>query len=477
MAPSSRPKVLVVGDLLLDTWLWGRCDRISPEAPVQIVDVQRRSSGLGGAGNVVANLASLGAEVELFTVVGDDSPGDMLKELLGAQESVSWELLCQKGRATPEKTRVIATNQQVLRYDLEARDPIPPELENRLIESASRTLRRAHVVILSDYGKGVVTERVCQTLIQRARALGKPVLCDPKGRDFSKYRGAFAVTPNRKEASLAAGLEISDADSLRLAGDKLLRENGLRHLVITLGSDGMALFGDGEVDHIGAEACEVFDVSGAGDTVIAAIARGLADGASMAQACRLANTAAGIVVGRFGTASVTLDEVRRRGREWAQQAARSKGAPTDVDTLCELLEPGRKVVFTNGCFDILHAGHVQLLEQCAAMGDVVVVGLNSDASVARLKGEGRPIQSVERRARVLAALEAVDHVVVFEEDTPFELIRRIQPQVLVKGGDYRIDEVVGADLVRAAGGEVRIITLAGELSTSELIRRIVEVGV
>jgi len=470
----SNPRILVLGDLLLDTYLFGRCDRISPEAPVQIVDVERRTHQMGGAGNVVANLLALENEVHLVSVVGQDAAARRLMELLQQEGVCTDHLLRDPHRRTPDKTRVIATNQQVLRFDEESTEPVPAEIEQRLLATAEAAMAGCQAVVLSDYGKGVLTTRLSHAVIELAHQHRLPVLCDPKELDFGKYRRATVVTPNRKEASLAARLQIVDRDTLRQAGQRLLREHQLEHLLITLSQEGMALFSHQEhgPSYIRSTAREVYDVSGAGDTVIATLAHGLARGLPMLEACRLSNAAAGIVVGKFGAARVSLQEL---------QPALTRQSALKLTTL-ERLEPrvarlrqsGRRVVFTNGCFDLIHAGHIRFLEDAAALGDVLVVGLNTDASVRRLKGRERPIQDAEDRAALLAALQAVDHVVLFDEDTPLELIRRLKPDVLVKGADYTVQTVVGADLVQDHGGRVELVPIMADRSTSTLIQRILE---
>lgn len=470
--------ILVVGDVLLDTHLWGRCERISPEAPVPVVDVDRQTHGLGGAGNVVANLRALGAGVELVTVVGDDEPASTVRRLL-EEETVGLEgAITAPGRRTPEKTRVSATNQHVLRYDQETTAPIPGDLEGQALQRAEQVMDGVGAVILSDYGKGVLGGGLCQGVIRLARQQGKPVLCDPKGRDFSPYAGAFVITPNRKEASLAAGIPIEDQTSLERAGRQLLDACDLEWLLITLGREGMALLGCGQdgVQRIRAGARDVFDVSGAGDTVVAALGFGLAKGMEMLDACHFANVAAGIVVGKFGAARATLEEIE--GQLQPSLTRQSARKVVGLDRLCHVVQreqrAGRRVVFTNGCFDLIHAGHVKFLEDAAALGDVLIVGLNSDASIRRLKGAQRPIQDSQDRAALVAALQSVDYVIFFDQDTPLELIRGLCPDVLVKGQDYTVETVVGAEEVQARGGEVLLLPIMKDRSTSATIRRIVD---
>lgn len=469
-----RPRALVVGDLMLDRYLWGRCERVSPEAPVQVVDVYEQSLALGGGGNVAANLVALGAEVEVASAIGGDERRTVLLGLCAELGLGTDNLVIEQGRPITEKTRIVAAHQQVVRYDLESRVPLAAETEARLIERGMEAAGAADVVVLSDYGKGVLTEGLCRALIGRARELGLPVLCDPKGRDWAKYARATLLTPNKKEAAELTRTSLADAASLERAGALLRAEYQAEHVLITLGEEGMALFGPEGLEHIPTLAREVFDVTGAGDTVIATVAFALGCGVAMSDACRFANAAAGVVVGKMGTAAVTLDEIAH-----STQILRSSPSAKIVErTLlverCEQLRRrGRRVVFTNGCFDLLHLGHVKLLEEAAGMGDVLVVGLNTDASVGRIK-PGRPINPERDRAYLLAALGCVDYVVLFDENTPRDLIAALRPDVLVKGGDYAEEDIVGADIVRGRGGVVRTVPLLAGRSTTGLLARVRE---
>jgi D-beta-D-heptose 7-phosphate kinase/D-beta-D-heptose 1-phosphate adenosyltransferase len=464
---------------MLDRYLWGACERISPEAPVQVVQVQRESESLGGAGNVVANLRSLGARVEAVAVVGDDASAATLARLLERLDVGSDGLIRDRERPTTIKTRVLAAHHQLLRFDVERSAPAAHELGAAILARAGAQLRAAacDVLVLSDYGKGVLSPEVVRALIAAGSVAGVPVLVDPKGREYGHYRGATLLTPNRREAAAATGQSLSDAAAVARAGRQLLRELHLKGCLITLSEDGMALF-EGEADHrLPTQAREVFDVTGAGDTVIAAIAFALASGLSLLDACQFANRAAGIVVGKLGSATVTLDEIAVAPATTApgpQPARKYLELDALLPELARLRAAGRKLVFTNGCFDILHAGHVQYLSQAAALGDVLIVGLNSDASVSRLKGASRPINTLADRAQLLAALTAVSYVVPFGEDTPLSLISRIVPDVLVKGGDYRADDIVGADVVRRAGGRVQVLPFVAGKSTTGIIARAAE---
>jgi D-beta-D-heptose 7-phosphate kinase/D-beta-D-heptose 1-phosphate adenosyltransferase len=470
LAPGTL-NVMVVGDVLLDRYLTGRCERISPEAPVQVLDVTSVRRSLGGAGNVVANLRALGAKVGLASAVGDDATGREIEELV-AELGIARSLLrAETGRRTPEKTRLMAVHQQVIRFDSESRHAIDAGTEQDLL----RFLRDApapHVLVLSDYAKGVLTPALCEGAIAWARAAGIPVIVDPKGTDYRKYAGATLITPNRKEAGEATGIAITDRASLLRAGAALRERFGIDHCVVTLSEEGMGLFSPDGFHHLSAEAREVYDVTGAGDTVVATLALAVAAKLPMLVACQLANVAAGIKVGKLGTATVSMRELRD-----ATQPTMAAKVVSVEELLAELAirrQRGARVVFTNGCFDLLHRGHVDYLERAAARGDVLVLGLNTDASVRRLKGEGRPINHQEDRALVLAALASVDHVVLFDDDTPLELIKRVQPDVLVKGGDYTADTIVGADVVRARGGEVVVLPFVPGRSTTTMLKALGE---
>lgn len=467
------PRVLVIGDLMLDRYLWGTCDRVSPEAPVQVVKVAEETQALGGCGNVLANLAGLGAQPQVIALVGQDEAGRELQGLLDAIIPDRRGIVVDESRPTTVKTRLVAARHQIVRFDKESTAPCGSRQAEELLQLAEQMIPSSHVVVLSDYGKGLVTDEVAHGLIACARRHRVPILVDPKGHRYDKYRGANVLTPNRKEAAQATGALLTTREQISAAGSKLCSELGLDACLITLSEDGMALFTPEGDTWLPTVAREVFDVTGAGDTVIAALALGVATGMPLPDACAFANRAAGVVVGKVGAASVTLDEIAH--------AYGGSNAIGPSDKLVELPElerrlalyrsEGRKIVFTNGCFDLLHAGHVQYLAAAAAMGDVLIVGLNSDDSVRRLKGEGRPLNSELDRAAVLAGLSAVSYVVLFSEDTPLGLIERIVPDVLVKGGDYEPDQIVGADVVRRAGGKVEVVPLVEGRSTTALVQR------
>lgn len=471
---ASPPRILVLGDVMLDRAVFGTCERISPEAPVQVVDVRESRRQLGGAGNVLRNCLALGARASLASVIGDDAAADEVRALLNDCGSGDQSVFTEVDRPTTEKTRVFAAHQQVVRLDREVRTKITRESEERLLGCLDGAAA-IDAVIISDYAKGVVTARLCRAVITWARARGAPVFCDPKGRDFAKYAGASVLTPNRREAAEAVGYALTDEASVERAGPQLRSSLALDHCLITLGEGGMALFSADGVHRFPARAREVFDITGAGDTAVAAFAVAYACGNDAHRACEIANIAAGLKVAKLGAATVSRDELA------AELALGPHGFPSVAkirtrDEICRLAATaraeGRRIVFTNGCFDILHRGHAELLQAAAGLGDVLIVGLNSDRSVADLKGPDRPLQSEDDRAHLLAALAAVDYVVLFDEATPLTLIAAIAPDVLVKGGDYAADAIVGADLVRERGGEVRVIPLVEGRSTSAIARRL-----
>lgn len=463
------PKILVIGDLMIDHYLWGSCERISPEAPVQIVDIAKETTVLGGAGNVINNLKALGAKVSVSSVIGKDENGT---ELIGMLKKIGVEaggIIIQNGRKTPKKSRVIAASQQILRYDKESKEEIENASVEKILNSLTNSVSEYDAVILSDYGKGVLTNELCQGVIKLCNKEGIKVLVDPKGSDYSKYSGAYLLTPNRKEAMLATKIEIKDKVSLKEALLKMKKEADLVISLITLSEDGIAVFDD-EMKIFPTVAKEVFDVTGAGDTVIASIAFALSVKKSIADAAKFANLAAGVVVGKIGSATVTLDEIEEY--EATLHKSTSEAHIKSFDEIKAVVERyranGKKVVFTNGCFDILHVGHVKYLQIAKSFGDVLIVGLNSDASVSRLKGPSRPVNIAEDRAYLLAALEAVDFVVPFEEDTPYELIKMIKPDTLVKGGDYEGKSVVGTEFAL----ELKLVDFVDGKSTTKTIQKI-----
>ena len=466
---SITPKILVVGDFMIDHYLWGSCERISPEAPVQVVDIAKETTVLGGAGNVVNNLRALGASVDVAGVIGDDANGEELLSMLEQIGVNTQSLVVQQGRKTSKKSRVIAVSQQILRYDKESKEDIQECSALKVQEVIAQNIAQYDAIILSDYGKGVLSEKLSQDIIALAKKHNKKVLVDPKGKDYTKYKGAYLLTPNKKEAQIATDIKIEDEESLKQALLKLKKECELSISMITLSEDGIATY-DEDLYISPTVAKEVFDVTGAGDTVIASIAYALSANKNIKEASAFANLAAGVVVGKIGSATVTLDEIEEYEASLHKSTSDAHiKSFEEIQTLVKRFKAnGKKVVFTNGCFDILHVGHVKYLQIAKSFGDVLIVGLNSDASVSRLKGPSRPINIAQDRAYLLAALEAVDFVVPFEDDTPYELIKMIAPDVLVKGGDYEGKEVVGTEFA----GELKLVDFVDGKSTTKTIEKI-----
>ena len=458
--------VLVVGDVMLDRYWHGGTSRISPEAPVPVVRVDQIEDRPGGAANVALNIAALGSRALLVGVTGVDEAADSLSDSLrGVGVETHFQRLDEQ--PTIVKLRVMSRHQQLLRMDFE--EPFDTD-SVALAREVEQLLAGVKVLVLSDYGKGALQNH--QALIQLARARGIAVLADPKGKDFSIYRGASLITPNLHEFETIVGGCVDEAE-LVSKGARLMRELELGALLVTRGEHGMTLLRPEHAPlHLPARAREVFDVTGAGDTVISTLAASIAAGEELPNAVALANLAAGIVVGKLGTAAISAPELRRA----VQREEGSERGVLSLDQLLIAIEDarahGERIVFTNGCFDILHAGHVTYLEQARAQGDRLIVAINDDASVSRLKGPGRPINAVDRRMAVLAGLGAVDWVVSFSEDTPERLLKQVQPDVLVKGGDYGVDQVVGADIVQAYGGEVRVLGLVENSSTTAIVEKI-----
>ena len=463
------PKLLVIGDLMIDHYLWGSCERISPEAPVQVVNVESESTVLGGAGNVINNLNALGAEVGVISVIGNDNTSNELKNLLTEIKVSTQYLVAQQGRITSKKSRIIASQPQVVRYDCESTDAISNDSQDNILQIYQKIINDYDVVLLSDYGKGVLTDDLTQSLISIANENSKKVLVDPKGLDYSKYTDAYLLTPNKKEASEATQVDIKDDASLIQAITQLKSECNLDVSLITLSEQGVAIY-DHELRTHPTVAREVFDVTGAGDTVLASLGFALACGQSIDDAVEFSNLAAGVVVGKIGSATATLNEIIEYESSLNKSTSDKHIKTLDEITSLsnELRTRGKKIIFTNGCFDLLHAGHVRYLETAKSFGDVLILGLNSDRSVTALKGEGRPVNTQLDRAYILAALEAVDYVVVFDEDTPYDLIKAIKPHILVKGGDYEGKDVVGQDIA----GELKLVQFVDGKSTTRTIEKI-----
>lgn len=464
-----KARVLVVGDVMLDRYWHGGTSRISPEAPVPVVKIDAIEDRPGGAGNVALNIAALGANASLFGLTGRDEAADSLKVRLQAAR-IECHFHAVADHPTITKLRVISRHQQLLRMDFE--EPFAATSANEMIATTQGAIAGCGAVILSDYAKGALADP--QSLIRTARATGVPVLVDPKGSDFARYRNATLLTPNLHEFEAVVG-PCESEQVLVAKGLQLIGELQLDALLITRGEHGMTLLQPGRPElHLPARAREVFDVTGAGDTVISVLAAALAAGEELSNAVGLANLAAGIVVGKLGTAVVSATELRRAVQ---REQGRSRGA-MNLEQLSIAIEDarahGEKIVFTNGCFDILHAGHVGYLQQARALGDRLIVAVNSDASVSRLKGPGRPINSVDRRMAVLAGLESVDWVTSFEEDTPETLLEKLRPDILVKGGDYSKEQVVGWQIVEGYGGSVKVLSFFEDMSTTAIVNKILE---
>ncbi len=468
--------VLCVGDAMLDRYVYGVVQRISPEAPIPVLRVEREVNMLGGAGNVLRNLLALGVRASIATLLGGDGEGEELQSLIARCEGAKAAVTIAPERKTTVKTRFLAGNQQLLRCDQESVEPPPASVQQQILANATEMMWDHAVILVSDYAKGAVNGPMSQNLIGAAHRLGKVVIVDPKGGDFDRYRGADVITPNRQELEQAIGKTLSPGQEADAATDFADRF-GFGAVIVTLGKDGMMLATrDGAVSHLPTDAREVFDVSGAGDTVVATLAAAMAAGASIHHGAELANVAAGIVVGKAGTAvayaSELVQELHRQGLSRSQSKLLALEPARDrVDVW---RRQGMKIGFTNGCFDLLHPGHVSLLAQARAACDRLVVGLNNDDSVTRLKGRGRPLQSEAARATVLASLASVDIVVMFSDDTPLELIKVLRPDVLIKGADYRIEQVIGADVVQEYGGQVLLARLQQGYSTSSTIDRVTE---
>ncbi len=471
----SNKWALVVGDLMLDRYLIGKVERISPEAPVPVVLIKEKNERAGGAANVAANLARLGISTQLAGCVGHDADGEILLKII-AELGVGTQGITQsKFRPTITKTRILGGHQQMVRLDQESADAFTSTENKELQALISKQLAaKPAMVILSDYAKGVLGNSLCGEVIKQARRLGIPVLVDPKGKDYSKYKGAVALTPNKREVAEACAVDINNHAALLSAISVLRKTLDLQFLAVTRGEEGITVTDKNATLHMPATAKQVFDVSGAGDTVIATLAAGMMHGLNHQEALQLANIAAGIVIGKVGTVPITREDLLE---ELISQHSRIQ-----VNKICDLeslkqrintwRSSGQRIVFTNGCFDLLHAGHVTYLEAARKTGDKLVLGLNTDRSVSALKGSARPVIHEADRARVMAALEAVDAVILFDEDTPLALIKAIKPDIIAKGDDYTEQQVVGGKEVKSWGGSVKLIPLVQGRSTSSIIKKL-----
>lgn len=466
-------RVLCVGDVMMDRFVYGAIERISPEAPIPVLLVEREKHMLGGAGNVVANLAALDVKATLIAVIGDDVTGkEIQKQLEGL--GIASALEVSADRFTTVKSRFVCGTQQMLRVDREKTATIPADVEDKIIRSIESFMPETGAVILSDYKKGLLTDKVISFTIDCARRHGKPVIVDPKGNDFSRYSGATVITPNRKEIETATAMRAETDDEVRAAALKLIMSCNVGTVLVTRSKDGMSIIAANEIPvHIPAYVREIYDVSGAGDTVIATFAAGMAVGLPVKNAALLANIAAGIVVGKPGTATARPDEIRAMLEKpsAAMKAPKWASLQTAAEQAERLRLKGLKIGFTNGCFDLLHPGHLSSLRQAKAHCDFLIVAINSDASVKRLKGPDRPVQDQNARAEILSALDIVDMVVVFEEDTPLTLIRAIKPDCLIKGGQYKLEEVIGYDVVMSYGGKIIRADMEEGFSTTSTIAR------
>jgi D-beta-D-heptose 7-phosphate kinase/D-beta-D-heptose 1-phosphate adenosyltransferase len=467
-------RVLILGDVMLDRFTYGNVERISPEAPIPVLTIERETDMPGGAANVARNLSGMAARTTLVGVVGDDEWAARLRSKLVHLPGVDINLIEDRSRPTTVKTRFVADGQQVLRADREDTKALAPQIEKCLLAAYESALADSDIVVLSDYAKGALSNPVVAQAISMARRAGKTVVTDPKSKSLEKYRGATVLTPNRYELQAACGFECATDEAVVRGAQEILTGGICEVVVVTRGKDGMSsIRSNGDIQHLRTTAREVFDVSGAGDTVVATMAAALASGADIGDACRLANVAAGIVVGKHGTAIATSEEMIA--------AVRPHHGPSDTYKLFsrdramrmarDWRSHGLTVAFTNGCFDLLHPGHIALIDQARREADRLIVGINSDDSVRRLKGPARPLQSEIARATVLASLKSVDAVVIFEEDTPLQLIDLLEPDVLVKGADYTLDQVVGADLVAKRGGRVVLVELIPGHSTTDTLER------
>ena len=471
-----RPRIMVIGDLILDEYIWGSVSRISPEAPVPILETKSENLTLGGAANVANNLVAIGCEVHLVGAIGNDEKGDKLLSLIEEKKISSKGIFRFVYRPTTSKIRVIGHNQQILRIDKEDNRPITEETENKIIKFINKTLPDMDIVICSDYRKGILTEKVFSATTHRANNSKKRVLVDPKSSNFELYRGATIITPNQFEVEEAVPIKIQDKIDLDRAAEYLLNLTHAEVILITRGKDGMTLYPNKEkpID-IPTQAKEVFDVTGAGDTVVSILAMALAIGFNYQDSAWLSNMAASIVVGKIGTAVVTLPEIDEYLHD---EMLRTSKAVLNLEELTKTVSlaksVGKTVVFTNGCFDLIHGGHIEFLQKARAKGDLLVVGLNSDKSVKAIKGNGRPIKGEKERANIISALKSVDYITIFDETTPEKIISEIRPDILVKGDDYDVNEVVGREIVEGYGAKVELIPVVKGLSTTNIVTKILE---
>lgn len=463
------PKILVVGDLIIDEYLWGSSDRISPEAPVQIVKIQEDDIVLGGAGNVINNLKALGAKVDVISVIGDCLSSKKLKDLLKKIKVSTRYLTVQKDRITSKKSRIISAKQQVIRFDRESTDQINDNSKESVLDNFRSIVTNYDVILLSDYGKGIFTHELTQAIIECSNSFGKKVLIDPKGTNYKKYKGAYLLTPNKKEAIEATSIDINDKSTLSRAILELKLLCDLEVSLITLSEGGIAVY-DQELRLHPTTTKEIFDVTGAGDTVLASLGFAIASGVKIDDAVKFSNLAAGVVIGKIGSATASINEIIEYESSINKSSINNHiKTKNQIKSLVkDLKERGQKIVFTNGCFDLLHVGHISYLEKAKSFGDILIVGVNSDSSVRAIKGKDRPINVESDRAYILASIEVVDYVVIFNENTPYNLIKVIKPDTLVKGGDYIGKSVVGEDIA----GELKLVDFIDGKSSTMTIDKI-----
>lgn len=467
-----RCNILVVGDLMVDEYLWGDVERISPEAPVQVVTINDEDFSLGGSGNVVNNVVALGAKVSAVGVIGTGTDGQLLLNKLNELGVDIAGIFQDSNRPTTRKTRIIASNQHVLRIDRETKESISEPTFEAITKYLEDKIPDVDVVLISDYGKGLITEALMARLIAAAQKHKKITIADPKGLDFSKYSGVSLITPNKKEAALASGIEVVDEKTLIEAGNKILQRVGIDKLLITCGKDGMVLFDRNKAPYkIRAEARQVYDVSGAGDTVLAVLGLSVASGISFEDGAVLANTSAGIVVGKVGTATVSRQELSSALKH-DDISLKHKDLSELPVLIQDMKKKGKRLVMTNGCFDLLHAGHIMLFSASKNLGDVLIVAIDDDDSVRDLKGKGRPVISARERVRVISALDTVDYVVVFSSQELSKLIEIIRPDILTKGTNYTSEGVFGRELVEQLGGRVVLIPVTEKISSTRIINNI-----
>ena len=467
-------RILVAGDLMVDEYLWGDVERISPEAPVQVVSVASEEHKLGGAGNVICNLAAMGAKVSAVGVVGCGTNGKLVLEKLKTLGVNTGGIIQDPQRPTTRKTRIIANHQHVLRFDREIITEISRQTMNKISRAAAGLIADADLVLVSDYGKGLITKTLMAKLIAVAQKHKKQLIVDPKGLDFKKYAGAYLIAPNKKETARASGIEIVDESSLTKAAHLLIKKTGIDKILVTCGKEGMVYFEQGAASYrIGTQARQVFDVSGAGDTVLAMLGLGVAAGYPIREAVALANTAAGIVVGKVGAATVSKTELAAAIGLIPALSLNKQKTLAELSTIARKLEKnGKRVVLTNGCFDLLHVGHIMLLSASKQLGDVLIVALDDDESVRQLKGSGRPVINENERLRIISALDSVDYVIIFSSHELNDVIEAIRPAVLTKGSNYKNEAIRGREIVERNGGRVETIPVSVDISSTRIIKTI-----